>query len=145
MASKERELLKAQALRDTKTADRINAELTDEEREHYFLMTMALFAGALEVRLGETPTRDQIDEFVNEMRYDYRNATPKMNFLAVEALIRALYGEEELADDIAAADQYRVQISTIVKIVAQSAPMQAQLETYLAEAETLAMQWGNAT
>jgi uncharacterized protein (DUF2236 family) len=141
MASKERELLKAQALRDTKTADRINSELSDEEREHYFLMTMALFAGALEVRLGETPTREQIDEFVNEMRYDYRDANPKMNFLAVEALIRALYGEEELADDISAADQYRVQVSTIVKIVAQSVQMQAQLEDYLSEAETLAAQW----
>ncbi|MDN3241839.1 hypothetical protein [Glycomyces tritici] len=82
---------------------------------------------------------------MNEMRYDYRNATPKMNFLAVEALIRALYGEEELADDIAAADQYRVQISTIVKIVTQSAPMQAQLDIYLAEAEALATQWSSAT
>lgn len=141
MAGKEHQLLKAQALRDTKTADRINAELTDAEREHYFLMTMALFASALEVRLGETPTREQIDAFVNEMRYDYRDATPKMNFLAVEALIRALYGEEELADDISAADQYRVQVSTIVKVVSQSAQMQAQLDDYLSNAETLATQW----
>lgn len=133
--------MKAQALRDTKTAERINTELTDEEREHHFLMTMALFAGALEVRLGETPAREQINEFVNEMRYDYRDAELKMNFLAVEALIRALYGEEELADDISAADQYRVQVSTIVKVVAQSAQMQTQLDVYPSEAETLAVQW----
>jgi hypothetical protein len=141
MAGKERELLKAQALRDTATADRLNEQLTDEEREHYFLMTMALFAGALEVRLGETPSREQIDAFVNEMRYDYRNASPKMNFLVVEAMIRALYGEEDLIDEVPAAEQYRVQIPTIVKIVAQSEEMRARLDDYLCDAESLAVQW----
>jgi hypothetical protein len=141
MAGKERELLKAQALRDTATADRLNEQLTDEERAHYFLMAMALFAGALEVRLGETPSREQIDAFVNEMRYDYRNASPKMNFLVVEAMIRALYGEEDLIDEVPAAEQYRVQIPTIVKIVAQSEEMRSRLDDYIKDAEALAVQW----
>jgi hypothetical protein len=104
-------------------------------------MAMALFAGALEVRLGESPERSDIDALVAEMRYDYRNASPPMNFLAVEALIRAIYGEEDLADNISAEDQYRVQISVIVKIVAQSEQMRARLDDYLADAETLATQW----
>jgi hypothetical protein len=141
MAGKARELLKAQALRDTKTADQINEQLTDGERGYYHLMTMALFAGALESRLGDAPSREEIDKFVSEMRYDYRNASPKMNFLAVEALIRAIYGEEELVDDISAADQYRVQIAAIVKVVAQSDDMKRRLDDYLSDAETLAAQW----
>lgn len=144
MAGKARELLKAQALRDTKAADLINEQLTDEERGYYHLMTMALFAGTLESRLGESPSRDEIEKFVSEMRYDYRNASPKMNFLAVEALVRALYGEEELIDDISAADQYRVQIAAIVKVVAQSDDLKQRLDDYLTDAETLATQWQSA-
>lgn len=141
MAGKARELLRAQALRETETAERLNGDLTEAEREHYHLMAMALFAGALEQRLGEQPTRAEIDAFVNEMRHDYRNASPAMNFLAVEGMIRALYGEEALADDIPASDQYRAQITTIVKVVAQSHQMRAKLEDYLSDAEALATQW----
>lgn len=141
MAGKERELLKAQALRDTKTADEINEQLTEDERENYFTMALALFAGAMGHRLGDSPSREEIDSFVNEMRHDYRDADPKLNFLALEALVRALYGEDHLIDDISAEDQYRAQLPAIVKVVHQSPEMQARLDDYLTDAETLATQW----
>jgi hypothetical protein len=141
MASKQRELLKAQALRDFEKADEIDSQLTDDERGVYYLQAMALFAGALGHRLGEEPTRDDIDKFVNEMRYDYRNADPGVNFLALEAMIRAIYGEEHLADDLSAKEQYLVQVPTIVKIVAQSEEMRSRLDDYLTDAETLAAEW----
>ncbi len=102
---------------------------------------MALFAGALGDRLGEDPAREEIEEFVAEMRHDYRNAEPKVGFLALEAMVRAVYGEDHLIDDLSPKDEYLVQVPTIVKIVAQSAKMKAQLDDYLADAEVLAAEW----
>jgi hypothetical protein len=141
VASKQREFLKAQALRDFDAADELDAQLTDAERGEYYLLALALFAGALGHRLGENPTREEIDKFVAEMRYDYRNAEPKVNFVALEAMIRGVYGEDHLIDDLPAQDQYLVQIPTIIKIVAQSEEMRASLDDYLTDAEALASQW----
>ena len=67
-----------------------------------------------------------------------------MNILAVEELIRALYGEEDLVAHIPAAGQYRDQGSAIVKVVAQSDQMRARLDDYLTDAETLAAEWKRA-
>lgn len=144
MASKQLEFLKAQALRDFDRADALDAQLTDAERGDYFLLSMALFAGALGHRLGDDPPRSDVDKFVNEMRHDYRDAEPKVNFLALEAMIRAVYGEDHLIDDLPAEDQYLVQVPTIVKIVAQSSEMRERLDEYLADAEVLAAQWAGA-
>ncbi len=141
MMSKQRELLRAQALRDLDSANALDEKLTDEERGEYYLLSLALFAGAIGHRLGDNPTREAINGFVDEMRHDYRNADPKVNFLAVETMIRAVFVEDHLLDDLPAADQYLAQLPTIVKIVDQSAEMRERLEDYLTDAETLAAQW----
>lgn len=141
MVSKDREMLKAQALGDVQAADAIDGQLSDDERERYYVLTLALFVGAVGHRLGDGPTREAIDAFVNEMRYDYRNAEPKVNFLVVEALVRAVFGEDQLIDDISPKDQYLAQLPAIRKIVAQSEHMKARLDDYLTEAEALAAEW----
>ena len=72
MASKQREFLKAQALRDFDKADELDAQLTDAERGEYYLLSLALFAGALGHRLGDDPTREEID---TSARRETRQAT----------------------------------------------------------------------
>lgn len=141
MASKQREFLKAQALRQTERANALDAQLTQDERDEYYLLALALFAGAIGHRLGDEPTREDIGAFIAEMRYDYRNANPKVNFLAVETMIRAVFGEDQLLDDLPAKDQYLAQLPVIVKVVMQSEHMQQHLDDYLSDAEALAAQW----
>ena len=139
--SKPKEFLKAQSLRDWDTADALDAQLNEDERREYHLLAMALFAGAVGDRLGDDPSRDEIDRFVNEMRHDYRNADPKVNFLALEAMIRGLYGEDHLIDDLPVKEQHLVLVPTIIKVVAQSDHMQQRLDDFLTDAETLAAHW----
>jgi len=82
-----------------------------------------------------------INAFVDEARHDYRNAEPELNVLILEAMIRAIYGEEHLVDHVPSDDQLMVQAPAIRKIVLQSQEMQDRLDDYLADAETLAKAW----
>lgn len=141
MTDKSTALLKAQALGDADAADELNTGLSEDEREHYYLLTLALFAGAIGHRLGEKPSHDTIVAFVNEVRHDFRNADPKVNPLVVEALIRAVFGEDHLLDGISAQDQYLAQLPVIRKIVAQSPEMTNRIDEYLKDAETLQAAW----
>jgi len=144
MASKQRELLKAQALRDKGKAEQFSEDLTPEGRREYYLLSMALFAGTVSTRLGDEPSRDDIDTILKELRYDFRDSEGKVNFLHIEGAIRALYGEEDLLDSIAKADQTKAFMAVIMKIVHQNDDVRNRLDDYLTEAEKLVEVWKRA-
>jgi len=142
--SDSRALLKAQALGDAESSRELNIGLTEADREHYYLLTVALFVRLIEHHFDEEPSHDEIRAFVNETRHDFRDAVPPINAMVIEVLIRALFGEEHLLDEIAPEEQYVAQLPVIRKIVGQSEPVQTQLDDYLTDAENLARDWVDA-
>jgi hypothetical protein len=136
-----RRLAKAFALGDTEQAKRLDAEIPDGEREAYNVYVTAFLFGAVGHRFEDDHSLDAIKKFAAEMSDEYRNAPVPVRVLAVEGLIRAVFGEDNLLDEISPEDQLRLPIPIIRKIVAQSPHMRERLDDYLTDAATLATQW----
>lgn len=141
--SKIKQVMKAAALGDSERANELHDQLTKDELSAYNVFVIAMFAGALEVRFKDDQGLDAIRRFANEMQYDYRSAEPPVQQLVVEGLIRGMLGEEHLFDDITAEEQMRTQLMAIRKVVGQSDKMSSRLDDYLADAETLTLQWAS--
>ncbi|MFD0556723.1 hypothetical protein FB566_1969 [Stackebrandtia endophytica] len=142
--SDSRALLKAQALGDAVTSRELNSGMSEADREHYYLLTVALFVRLIDHHFDDEPSHDDIRAFVNETRHDFRDAVPPINAMVVEVLIRAIFGEEHLLDDVAPEEQYAAQLPVIRKIVGQSDLVQTRLDDYLTDAENLARDWVEA-
>jgi hypothetical protein len=136
-----RETMRATALGNSEEAARLYSQIPKSEIDRYNAFVIAFFAGALGVRFKDDHSAAAITRFAEEMRYDYREADPPVKQLVIEGLIRGMLGEEQMFEEISAADQYRTQLLAIRKIVGQSPEMQARLDDYLADAEVLARQW----
>ncbi|HZE40533.1 MAG TPA: hypothetical protein VE172_17160 [Stackebrandtia sp.] len=136
-----RGVVKAVALGDGPKVRELNQQIADADREAYAVYVAAMFAGAAGHRFEHDQSHAAITKFVNEMRDDFRRADPPFKPLVMEGLLRVLFGEDHLLDEIAPADQLRHQFLAIRKIVDQSESMQANLDQYLTDAETLAAQW----
>lgn len=139
-----RKTLKAAALGHAETANKLNEQMSDKDMNEYNVFVTAMFCGAVEHRFEDDQSRDAISRFVEEMRYDYRNLAPALKPLTVEGLIRAVFGEEHLLDEIDPLEQFRHQLLAIRKIVDQSDHMQQRIDDYLTDAETLTNEWLNA-
>jgi hypothetical protein len=136
-----RETMRASALGNSSEATRLYAQIPRSEIDNYNMFIVAFFAGALGVRFQSDHSIAAIKQFSEEMVIDYRKADPPVKKLVVEGLIRGMLGEEDLFDEISAEDQYRTQLLAIRKIVGQSPEMQARLDDYLSDAESLAESW----
>ncbi|MFD0560045.1 hypothetical protein FB566_4037 [Stackebrandtia endophytica] len=136
-----RALLKAMALGDTRPAIELSETIPADEESSYHMLVTALFCVMLGHRFDDVPTRDAIVEFVNEMRFDYRDADPAIKPLAIEVTIRASLGEEDLLDEIAPADTLTAEYQVIRKIVLQSPEVTAEIDRFLDESEGIATQW----
>jgi hypothetical protein len=136
-----RETMRAAALGNSTEASRLYDQIPKVEIEQYNLFVVAFFAAALGVRFKDDHSLGAIKQFAEEMRYDYREANPPVKQMVIEGLIRGMLGEEQMFEEISAAEQYRTQLLAIRKIVGQSPEMQAHLDDYFADAETLAAQW----
>ena len=138
-----RQVVKAMALGDGDRAQVLNREISPDDRESFHTYVTAMFAGAAAHRFEHDQSREAIDQFVNEMRHDYRKADPAFKPLVMEGLLRALFGEEHLIDEISPEDQLRTQFLAIRKIVDQSDHMRERLDDYLTDAQALAEHWSN--
>lgn len=136
-----RKVVKAVTQGDAQEAKQLDAEIADDERATFNIYVTAVFFGAVGHRFEEDHSQAAIQQFANEMREEYRNAPAPMKPLVVEGLIRAAFGEEYFLDEISADDQLTFQFPIIRKIVAQSEHMQARIDDYLADAQTLANEW----
>lgn len=136
-----RDVVRAVALGDSETASRLDDDIQDGDRGAYNIYVTAMFCVAVGHRFENDESKEAITRFVDEMRYDYRNIDPPIRPLALEAVVRAVFGEEHLLDEVSGTEQLRHQILSIRKIVLQSDQMKERLEEYLKDAETLALQW----
>jgi hypothetical protein len=136
-----RELIRAIALGDGTKMKELNNQLSDTDRDDYVVRVAAMFAGVTAKVFEHDQSPEAIREFVDKMGFAYRNAQPPFKPLAMEALFRALLGEEHLLDEVSASDQLDLEILAIRMIVDQSPEVSARLDDYLSDAETLAAQW----
>ncbi|MFC3492947.1 hypothetical protein [Glycomyces rhizosphaerae] len=139
-----RDLVRAIALGDGAKMKELNNQLPDADRDDYVVRVAAMFAGVTGHVFEHDQSPTAVREFVGKMSFAYRNAKPPFKPLAMEALFRALLGEEHLLDEVSAADQFDLEILAIRMIVDQFPAVEAQLESYLTDAETLAAQWQSA-
>ncbi|MGH8792947.1 MAG: hypothetical protein ACRDXX_09905 [Stackebrandtia sp.] len=140
-----REILKAAALGDAGTVEQLNEERlskdrSEDERRQFRTLVSALFCIVLERRFRDDASHAAVKRFIDEMRYDYRNAEPPIKPLVTEGLIRGVMGEEHLLDEIAPEEQLEAQFPVIRKITMQSEDMTNRIDAYLTDAEALAAQ-----
>lgn len=139
--SAHRELVKAIAVGDTEKAQELNEVIPEAERDALHVFVTAFFSIMLEQRFSDDSSLEAISAFVNEMRYDYRNAEPPIKPLAIEGLIRASCGEEHLFDELSPAETLRAEFQVIGKVAAQSPNVIPRIDDFLADAENLTRQW----
>ena len=145
----DRGLLKAIALGDGESIRDLNekrlaSDRDPQQRKDFRTLTSALFVVALEQRFADDTSSEAVKRFVEELRYDYRDAKPPIKPLVTEAVIRAVMGEEHLLDEISAEDQLESQFPVIRKITMQSSDMTARIDSYLDDAQSLAREWESA-
>lgn len=138
-----RDTVKAMATGDTVTAGELTRRITPDDRDDYTLFVTAFFAVAIGHRFAADRSRDAIDHFVSEMRRDYKRAEPPFTPLAMEGLIRGLFGEEHLLDEISPESRLRCQFMAIRKIVEQSPEMKSRIDDFLADAQLLSRAWNS--
>lgn len=140
---KYRDILRALALGDADTADRLHAEL-DDAADHSDLVAAA-FCIVVEQRFKEDSSPEAISRFMAETRSSFANAQPPLKILAAEAMVRAALRPEEadLLDEVDPSDHVRTQLPLIRKIVAESPDLQACIDDVLDDAEKIAAHWAS--
>jgi len=136
-----RNVMRAAALGNSDRASELDDQIVEQDRGAYDIFVTAMFCGAVAHRFEADQGNAAISRFVDEMRYNYRNAQPPIRPLALEGTVRAVFGEEHLLDEIDGAEQLRHQFLAIRKIVHDSEHMKERMDDYLADAELLAKQW----
>ena len=136
-----RRTVRAIALGDAVAAAELDSQIPDSDRADYFTFLFAVAAGAIDHYFENDHSRDTIVRFVNELRHEFRKADPPIKPLAIEALIRAVFGEDHLSDDVSSADQALACYPIIRSITHRSEHMQDNVDKYLDDAELLAREW----
>lgn len=136
-----KEIVKAFATGHGDKASELTSKIRDEESENYSVYVSAAFACTIGEIFDEDHSIEALRGFVSEMSHAYRNANTPFKPLAMEALLRVLFGEEDLLNEVTPEDQLRLQIMAIRMAVHKSPKIQNQLDDYLTDAETLAAQW----
>lgn len=141
ISSSSRELVKALVAGDSARAAEHNDRIPDSERKSFHVFVSAFFSIMLEQQFKDDSSHEAIVAFVNEMRYDYRNAEPPIKPLLIEGLIRASCGEEHFFDEIAPEETYRAEMQVITKIAHQQPQVGERFDDFASDAELLAAQW----
>ncbi|HIV58544.1 MAG TPA: hypothetical protein H9902_11390 [Candidatus Stackebrandtia faecavium] len=120
----------------TDTAAELTRKIKDEDSQAYFGYVTTLFAAGVDHWFTGERDAAAARSFVNDMRQEFDEGV--VNFLVVEGLIRALFGEDELLDDISAQEQMDASLAVIRKIFDQSQEIRDRLDDYLSDAAVMA-------
>jgi hypothetical protein len=135
------QIVKAMALGEGAKARDLIDQMPDEDQREYVVYVAAAFAELT----GEFFDKDHglvaIKGFVDEMAHAYRKVTPPFKPLAMEAVIRAVFDEDQSLDEIPAKDQFDLQLMALRMMVHKSPEIFAQLDQHLTAAEALAVEW----
>ena len=137
-------VMSALALGDVVTAKRLSVTFTADDHEGLYIFGTAVMALCLEDRFKDDAGPEAIRQFVDEMRYDFRNSEPSIKPLMIEAYIRAFAGEEHLLAEVPESERMDAQIPIIRKIVAQSPHLRNEIDRLMNDAGDLASQWQEA-
>lgn len=131
-----RQILKAAAAGHSETLGGLMRQIKNEDRQAFFVFTTAVFSGMVDHWFTGERDAAVARSFVNDMRQEFDEGA--VNFLVVEGLIRALFGEDELLDDITPDDQLSASLAVIRKIFDQSEEIRDRLDDYLSDAAMMA-------
>lgn len=139
-----REHAKAMASGQGIKAKELQSQIASDEHEAHFMFIGALFAGVTTKHFGDDLDRADLQPFVAGVLSDFRKASPPLKALSVEGMIRGAYGEDRFFDEIPVKEQVLVMWAVIRKLVDQTPEIKDNLDSYLADAETLGRSWLNA-
>lgn len=136
--------VRAIALGQLETSSKLSSQVGDleeDDNQAYFLYVSAFLASVVDRWFKEDQSQPAIARFVNEMRQDYADADPPIKPLVLEGVIRTVFGEDHLIDEISTVDQLVATHAIIRKVVDQSPYIQERLSDYLNDAKILADAW----
>lgn len=136
-----KDLARAMATGHGQEGARLGEQLSSDDESRNFKYVTALFIGMVVTHLGENPGKAEIDQFIDRMRHDYRKMEPPFKSLAMEGVVRAVYGEAHLLDEIPANEQLRLQYMAIREITHHNESVSSKLDAYLDDAEVIAGEW----
>ncbi|GAB3995917.1 hypothetical protein GCM10029992_14490 [Glycomyces albus] len=100
---------------------------------------------ALEHRFGDIEDTgldwDGLDRLMAEIRSGYRHAEPPMDFFAIEAYIRAVYGEEHLMDLLDSSQQAMCASLLLTWQVRHEPEFKANLDETITKAQKIIATW----
>lgn len=104
-----RSYVTAIALREHRRAGDLRQQFGKHDHKTAYYYVMATCMVALEHRFGDIEETDldhaELVRFLTELRTDFRHAEPPLDFLAIEALIRSIYGEDYLLEYLTGTEQ----------------------------------------
>lgn len=136
-----RKIVKTLALGEGAKGRELIAEMRNEDQREYANYVSAMFAETAGHILDKDHSLAAIKKLVDEMAYAYRKVDPPFKPMAMEVLFRVLFYEGQTLDEVSPQDQLRFQLMAIRMIVDKHPEVFAQLDTFLAEAESLALEW----
>lgn len=136
-----KDIARAMATGEGAEGARLGEQRGNDDESRNFKFVTALFIGMVVAHLGESPGKAEIDQFIDRMRHDYRKRDPPFKALAMEGVVRAVYGEGHVLDEIPANEQLRLQYMAIREITHHNESVQDKLEEFLDDAEIIAREW----
>jgi len=130
--------LRAYITGDMATVDALEARMPDAESGEFFTFLVAFASLMIGVRFEDDKSPEAVQKFVDELRYDFRNAEPPIKPLMVEGVVRATLGEEHLFEEIPQDEVAGANFLVITKVANESPKVGDNLESYIARAEQLA-------
>ncbi|QSB05352.1 hypothetical protein [Natronoglycomyces albus] len=136
-----KDFVKALALGDVATSQRLGPQLLEGDTKYLGLYVTAASSLFIDRHFSGDHSLETIKDFAVEMRDQFQKADPPVKPLHVEAVIRAVWGEDHLLDDIRGRDQYSTHVAMIRKVGFDSEDIRANIDAILDEAEELTDEW----
>lgn len=122
-------------------ANELARPLMLNEPENYSLYVTATFVAFVDQEFKDDHQLPTIRAFAERMAEDFQEAQPTISAQAIEYLIRAIFDEEDLADEVSAREQVVNQNAVIRKLGNESPVIRQSLNAFLGDAAKLANAW----
>ncbi|MFC4335869.1 hypothetical protein [Salininema proteolyticum] len=133
--------MRALALAEPGAADLIR-DIPEGAEEAWGIYASAMFTAIMERTFKDDQSRDAANRYIDQMRHACRNVEPPLKTLVLEGIVRVvLFDEDHLLDEISSEEQLRAQLLAIRNAVITDDFVSANLENYLADANTIADYW----
>ncbi|MCH7231837.1 hypothetical protein L0U85_13380 [Glycomyces sp. L485] len=136
--------IKALALGERDTADELRKRFSESDHRLSVLYMYGVTCVVLRYRFGEEEDGldfTELQRFIAEMRHDYRNAEPPLEYLNIEAVIRAPYGEEYLLDEMNWREKYFSFYRVLRQLVERRPDIKEDLDQIITRTQKLIEHW----